>query len=150
MEGMALLISSICLNSTFCPNQHVKPDVNYDEFLPRDLYASAQALKEEMAKLAAELKGQTLNVTTLEDYPLSYVERNKTTVGKGRAFEFFDILAEKYDFKYNIISPDRNIVGGSNDSEGSLMQVMIRKVRKVKFEVPKLENMKKSRKTGIN
>lgn len=37
---------------------------------------------------------------------------------------------KKYDFKYNIISPEYNIVGGSNDSDGSLMQMMLKKVSK--------------------
>lgn len=131
MDGVALLLSALCFNGTNCPNQHMTPAVNYYEYLPRDLYKSSKALSVEMTKLAAEIKGQTLNVTTLEDYPLSYVIReNGTLVGKGWAFEFFDYLVKKYDFKYNIVIPDINIVGGSNDSEGSLMQMMIKKVRK--------------------
>lgn len=131
MEGIALMLSAICLNSTFCPSPHITPNVNYDEFLPRDLYRSKKAIEEEMTKLAKELKGQTLNVTTLEDYPLSYVVReNGTFIGKGWAFEFFGILMKKYDFKYNLINPNFNIVGGSNDSDGSLIEIMIKKVRK--------------------
>lgn len=35
---------------------------------------------------------------------------------------------KKYDFKYKIIIPDYNIVGGSNDSDGSLMQLMLKNV----------------------
>lgn len=132
MEGVALMLSAICLNSTFCPSQHQTPKINYNEFLPRDLYKSSKAIQDEMARLAQEIKGLTLNVTTLEDYPLSYVERiNGTFVGKGWAFEFFEFLMKKYDFKYNLVVPDYNIVGGSNDSEGSLMQMMIKHVRKI-------------------
>lgn len=132
MEGMALMLSAICLNTTFCPNQNPLPDVNLNEFLPRDLHKTSKALKEEMKKLAMELKGQTLTVSTLEDYPLSYVERvNGTLIGKGWAFEFFEFLMKKYDFKYNLVNPDFNIVGGSNDSEGSLMQVITKNVMKL-------------------
>lgn len=127
---MALMLSAICLNATFCPDQHPVPNVNNDEFLPRDLYRSSMEIKDEMARLARELKGQTINVTTLEDYPLSYVVReNGTFVGKGWAFEFFEFLMKKFDFKYNLVLPDANIVGGSNDSEGSIMQIMIKNVR---------------------
>lgn len=131
MDGIALMLSAICINSTLCPNQQPVPDVNYDQFFPRDLYRTSKDLQDEMAKLAAELKGQTLNVTTLEDYPLSYVERdsNGTFVGKGWAFEFFEYLMKKYDFKYNLVAPEANIVGSSNDSDGSLMQMITKNVR---------------------
>lgn len=132
MEGIALMLSTICVNQTFCVPTHVAPDVNTYQFLPRDLYLSAKERKDEMAKLAAELKGQTLNVTTLEDYPLSYVERvNGTKIGRGWAFEFFEVLMKKYDFKYNLIEPDFNIVGSTNDTEGSLMQMITKAVRKL-------------------
>lgn len=128
---MALMLSAICINSTLCPNLQPVPDVNYNEFLSNDLNQSINEIQKDMEKLAAELKGQTLNITTLEDYPLSYVERdaNGTFVGKGWAFEFFDFLMKKYDFKYNLVIPNVNIVGSSNDSEGSLMQIMNKKVR---------------------
>lgn len=131
MDGIALILSAVCLNASLCPSPHADPSVNYNQFTPRDLDTSSKKIRDEMARLAAELKGQTLNVTTLEDYPLSYVERaNGTFTGKGRAFEFFEFLMKKYDFKYNLVVPDVNIVGSSNDSEGSLMQVIIKNVRK--------------------
>lgn len=139
MEGMALLLSTICLNATFCPTQHQPPNVNFKQTFNRDLVTTAKALDQELAQLAAELKGQRLNVTTLEDYPLSYVERANASerangsgefIGRGWAFEFFDYLTKKYNFSYNLIVPDYNIVGGSNDSEGSLMQMITKKVRK--------------------
>lgn len=134
MEGLALMLSTICLNTTFCPDLHTNPGVNFKEILPNDLYRTHKAQEDELKKLADELKGQTLQVTTLEDYPLSYVEKeNGTLVGKGLAFEFFEILMKKYDFKYNLIIPDFNILGGTNDSEGSLLQMLIRNVRKKKW-----------------
>lgn len=79
-------MSAICLNSSFCPNSQPNIGINYNEALPRDTFKTAESLNAEMKKLAAELKGQTLNVTTLEDYPLSYIERDNKTgafVGKG-------------------------------------------------------------------
>jgi CTP:phosphocholine cytidylyltransferase-like protein len=49
----------------------------------------------------------------------------------GWAFEFFEFLMKKYNFTYNIVMSDYNIVGGSNDSEGSLMQMMLKNVIKL-------------------
>lgn len=126
-----MMLSAICLNTTFCPTQNAQPNINFIEFLPRDTLKTSQIIQDSLKKLAMELKGQTLTVTTLEDYPLSYVEKvNGTLIGKGWAFEFFEFLMKKYDFKYTLISPDFNIVGGSNDSEGSLMQVIMKNVRR--------------------
>lgn len=131
MAGVALMLSAICINATLCPSQDTAPDINYIELLPNNTYESTNDVQNQLAKLAAELKGQTLNVTTLEDYPLSYVERtNGTFIGRGWAFEFFEFLMKKYDFKYNLVISDVNIVGSSNDSEGSLMQLMTKNVRK--------------------
>lgn len=134
MEGMALMLSAICLNTTFCPTQNAQPNVNLNEFLPRDTHKTSKAIEDELKKLAMELKGQTLTVTTLEDYPLSYTETvNGTLIGNGWAFEFFEFLMKKFDFKYTLIKPQANIVGGSNDSEGSLMQLIMKKVSTSKF-----------------
>jgi hypothetical protein len=89
MSGMTLLMSTICLNASFCPNQQPSVGVNLRENSPRDVFASTEALNAELKKIAAELKGQVLNITTLEDFPLSYVERHNVTggmVGKGKKF----------------------------------------------------------------
>jgi hypothetical protein len=47
---------------------------------------------------------------------------------------------KKFDFKYKIISPDYNIVGGSNDSDGSLMQLMVKGVMKAMKNQTNIEN----------
>jgi hypothetical protein len=89
MSGVALLLSSICLNATFCPNPQANPGVNAFETLPRDTQKTSEVISDELKKIAAELKGKTLNITTLEDYPLSYVEKDNVTqeyVGKGKTF----------------------------------------------------------------
>ena len=133
MDGIALMLSAICLNSTICPSPHPVFDINYKQLMASDLSIKTKEIQDDLDRLAAELKGQTINITTLEDYPLSYVERdnNGTFVGKGWAFEFFEFLMKKYDFKYNLVIPNVNIVGSSNDSEGSIMQIMIKNVRKI-------------------
>lgn len=86
MSGVGLLLSAICLNQTFCPNPQPQISINFNEALPRETFRTSEALNAELKKIAAELKGQTLNITTLEDYPLSFVERDNITgafVGRG-------------------------------------------------------------------
>lgn len=41
----------------------------------------------------------------------------------------------KYDFKYNIVNADFNILGGSNDSDGSLMELMTKKVTELEIKI---------------
>jgi fructose-bisphosphate aldolase class 1 len=82
MNGITLMLSTICLNSSFCPNQQPNVGINLNE-----AFKTAEILKAELKKIADELRGQTLNITTLEDFPLSYVERDNKTgafVGKGK------------------------------------------------------------------
>jgi hypothetical protein len=86
MSGVALLLSSICLNATFCPNPQANLGVNSFETLPRDTQKTSEVISDELKKIAAELKGKTLSITTLEDYPLSYLEKDEVTkevIGKG-------------------------------------------------------------------
>lgn len=137
MDGMALMLSAICLNSALCPSPHPPADVNLRQSVHRDLKTTSKVIEDELAKLAAEIKGQILNITTLEDFPLSYVERSNETeklrygefVGRGWAFEFFEYLMNKFNFTYRIVRPDINIVGGTNDSDGSLMMMIRQNVR---------------------
>lgn len=130
MAGIALLLSSLCLNSTIC-NQDVDSGVNYNLRQKGNILNENESLKTmTLDALARELKGQTLRVTTLEDYPLSYVIReNGTLVGRGTSFEFLDFLMQKYDFKYELVLPKFNILGSSNDTEGSIMQMISKNVR---------------------
>lgn len=138
MEGVALLLSTICMNTKYCPSPHLSPQVNFNEIFPRTSHQTAKAISTEMERLAADIKGRNISVTTLEDYPLSYVERANETqlangsgifIGKGWAFEFFNHLAQKYNFTYHILLPDINIIGSSNNSQGSLMQMVNQRVR---------------------
>lgn len=143
MDGMALMLSAICLNSALCPSPHPPAGVNLVQSVHRDLKSTSKVIEDELAKLAAEIKGQILNITTLEDFPLSYVERSNETeklmygefVGRGWAFEFFEYLMTKFNFTYRIVRPDSNIVGGTNDSDGSLMMMIRQNVRILKFSI---------------
>ncbi|XP_062535181.1 glutamate receptor ionotropic, kainate 2-like [Armigeres subalbatus] len=78
-----------------------------------------------MEQLANELKGRMLKVTTLEDWPLSYTERqNGTLVGRGVAFELLEFLMEKFKFNYTLVMPEHNIVGSTNDMQGSIIELL--------------------------
>ncbi|XP_001651932.2 glutamate receptor ionotropic, kainate 2 [Aedes aegypti] len=78
-----------------------------------------------MEQLANELKGRMLKVTTLEDWPLSYTERqNGTLVGRGVAFELLEFLMEKFKFNYTLVMPEHNIVGSTKDMEGSIIELL--------------------------
>lgn len=154
MDGIALLLSSICFNSTYCDAPPMVPNLNFVEFYKgeslrgifltsvlitfqlggiyySDVKQSMLEKEKQLEKIARDLKGQTLMITTLEDYPLSYVERDKITGKfelKGRAFDFLEILMKKFDFKYELKMPNYNIAGSSNDSTGSIMDMLVRKV----------------------
>lgn len=43
-------------------------------------------------------------------------------VGKGISFKLFEFLTKKYNFTYEIIPHDRNIIGSQDDLEGSLLE----------------------------
>lgn len=126
MEGIPLLLSMICINATYCPNEMAAPSENYNVMRSQTVYVNKA-----MEKLVEEIKGQTLRVATLEDYPLSYVDTvGKMEIGRGQAFEFLDILMKKYNFNYTIVKPKFNIIGGSNSSDGSLIELLMHKVSK--------------------
>ncbi|CAG9802412.1 unnamed protein product [Chironomus riparius] len=133
MEGVALILSTICFNSTFCQEPPIVPQVNFVEFYKGEVFSSNIQIamlekQKKMDKIARDLKGQTLTITTIEDYPLSYIERvNDKLVLRGRAFDFLEILMKKFEFKYELVLPNFNIAGSSNDSTGSIMEMLVQK-----------------------
>lgn len=52
-------------------------------------------------------------------------------VGKGVAFQLLQFMMDKYNFTYEIIKHDRNIIGSQEDSNGSLLQSLYSNVSKV-------------------
>lgn len=61
-----------------------------------------------------------------QDYPLSYsdVDRNGNKTGLGVAFQLLSFLTKKFNFTYEIIAPQLNIVGSTNDYQGSLIELL--------------------------
>ncbi|XP_031622172.1 glutamate receptor ionotropic, delta-2 [Contarinia nasturtii] len=83
-------------------------------------------LKEQWNELKANLSGSVLKVVTLEDPPLSYTEVDSSgkLVGKGVAFKLFQFLMDKFNFTYEIVKHDRNIIGSIEDLNGSLLHTL--------------------------
>lgn len=138
MSGVALILNAICFNSTLCQIPPSVPPVNYVEFYKGELYfgdvkQSQEEKKKQLEKIAREIKDKTITITSIEDYPLSYVERDRDgeLVLRGRAMDFFEILMKKYNFKYKLVMPKYNIFGSSNDSSGSVLEMLLQKVSDV-------------------
>lgn len=130
MAGMALILNALCMNASNCEPPNSTMQISYEVVKNNSVLIESESAKELMlANLAKELRGKTLRVTTLRDPPLSYtVIENNVTVGKGISFDFLDFLVEKFDFKYEIILPKYNILGSSNDIEGSILEMMTKNV----------------------
>nr|XP_040234814.2 glutamate receptor ionotropic, delta-1 [Anopheles coluzzii] len=95
------------------------------EYYQLEMDASAEVKEREMQELRRRLAGTTLRVTTLQDWPLSYtVKINGTYIGAGVAFELLEFLMEKFNFTYELVMPEQNIVGSSNDMAGSVLQLL--------------------------
>lgn len=125
MEGIPLLLSMVCINSTYCPGEVVTPAVNLD----MKLSILGKTANPVMEKLEEEIKGKTLRIATLEDYPLSYVDKvNNELVGRGQAFQFLDMLMQRFKFNYTLVKPSSNIIGGSNSTDGSLIELLMHDV----------------------
>lgn len=61
---------------------------------------------------------------------MSYTEiEDGKLVGKGVAFKLFEFLMMKYNFTYEIVKHDRNIIGSQDDLEGSLLESLYKNVR---------------------
>lgn len=49
-------------------------------------------------------------------------------VGRGVAFRLLEFLMEKFNFTYEIVKHDRNIIGSIEDFNGSLLQTLSKNV----------------------
>ncbi|XP_055621480.1 probable glutamate receptor [Toxorhynchites rutilus septentrionalis] len=125
----ALLVIFWSHGTTLAAIPTVQPEpssTNYGAGYYKTEFKSSRDEKDShLQQLANELQGRTLNVTTLEDWPLSYTERiNGTLFGRGVAFELLDFLMEKFKFNYTLVMPEHNIVGSTTDMEGSIIELL--------------------------
>lgn len=56
-------------------------------------------------------------------------------VGKGVAFQLLQFMMEKFNFTYEIIKHDRNIIGSPDDFNGSLLQSLYTNVRNYSLSI---------------
>ena len=60
-----------------------------------------------------------------QDYPLSYTRIiNGTRVGMGVAFQLLEFLTEKFNFTYEIVLTEKNVVGSTKDMDGSILKLL--------------------------
>lgn len=65
---------------------------------------------------------------------MSYVEEeNGTMVGKGVAFEVLKFLTEKFNFTIKLVNITSNIIGSSDDKNGSIIEAFEKSVNKLKI-----------------
>lgn len=74
--------------------------------------------------LREEINGQTLNITFLDDYPLSYSVEGNSSRGMGVAFELLEFLTEKFNFTFELVRPEKNIFGSSDQYNGSIIEML--------------------------
>lgn len=131
MNGTELLYEELC-ESEDCENTQEPLDTdNYVTYLPNNanLTVTAQRLKE----LRDQISGQVINVTFMDDFPLSYSSReNGSSKGFGVAFELLEFLTEKFNFTYDLVKPQRNIMGSSQQYNGSILELLETEVRDLK------------------
>lgn len=150
MKGIELLLASLCINCTMERNENNR--TNMDNPYPNNQFLAstaipiagstdshndhAQVLDNRMAalqylrELREWLSGKHLRIATLEDYPLSYTIKfpNGTRKGKGVAFELIDFLQDKFNFTYDVVVPEKNIIGSNADFRQSLLEKLNKSV----------------------
>lgn len=121
--AVELLLSSICLNLTCESIPEVDPTFYYDFNETASSFEVKQGI---LRDLRDSLNGKVLKVTTLQDPPLNWAEEdeNGVLVGKGIAFNLFNVLTEKFNFTYELILPTNNIIGSTDDFPGSLLELV--------------------------
>ncbi|XP_046395225.1 glutamate receptor ionotropic, delta-1 isoform X2 [Ischnura elegans] len=77
--------------------------------------STGKNIAEKIAKDKMALKGRTLRVVTLKDWPMSDFKINKTnnkTYGIGIAFHFMEMLQNEFGFDYVMVTPEDNTTNG--------------------------------------
>lgn len=123
MAGIALILSTICLNATCIKDTNV---VSYEVVAEvANVELSRQLKAIQLQEIAKNLNGQVLLVATLQDPPLSWTEKeNGTVVIKGVVGDIMKLLMKKFNFTYEVKVPRRNIIGSSQDMDGSILELM--------------------------
>ncbi|XP_059617045.1 glutamate receptor ionotropic, delta-1 [Phlebotomus argentipes] len=123
MEGIEMLFESVCRNST-CDSE---PESDYTVGISTNMsdLTSWEMKNHMLDQIKREINGKTLKVVTINDKPLSFVETiNGSLTGTGVSFDLLEFLTEKFNFTYELIVPEKNILGSTQDIEGSLIEIL--------------------------
>ncbi|EDW70384.1 glutamate receptor ionotropic, delta-1 [Drosophila virilis] len=101
-------------------------NVGLDEDAPIETLEVIRNKKEKLRNMREWINGKHLRIATLEDYPLSYTEMldNGTRVGRGVSFQIIGFLQEKFNFTYDVVVPQDNIIGSTTDLDRSLIEMV--------------------------
>lgn len=82
--------------------------------------------KEKLRNMKEWINGKHLKIATLEDYPLSYTELldNGTRIGRGVSFQIIEFLQKKFNFTFDVVVPQDNIIGSTTDLDRSLIEMV--------------------------
>lgn len=101
-------------------------NVGLDGDAPIETLEVIRNKKEKLRNMREWINGKHLRIATLEDYPLSYTEMldNGTRVGRGVSFQIIGFLQEKFNFTYDVVVPQDNIIGSTADLDRSLIEMV--------------------------
>ncbi|KMZ00685.1 glutamate receptor ionotropic, delta-1 [Drosophila simulans] len=118
-------------NGTYSPVTELPIDVEdsdavFDPDAPVETLETINRKKPKLREMLDWIGGKHLRIATLEDYPLSYTEvlENGTRVGHGVSFQIIDFLKKKFNFTYEVVVPQDNIIGSPNDFDRSLIEMV--------------------------
>ncbi|XP_054261952.1 glutamate receptor ionotropic, delta-1 [Macrosteles quadrilineatus] len=118
-----ILLASLCANyppSYYNSTTTTTPYPTYTRS-PRDTFKCVLKTDEQLKKEL--LRGKKLKIATLQrDMPLSGVKMNGTELQlDGIAAEMVEVLKEKFGFSYEVLTPERNILGDEHEGIFSML-----------------------------
>lgn len=101
-------------------------ETGVDEDAPMETLEVLRNKKEKLRRMREWINGKHLIIATLEDYPLSYTQLldNGTRIGQGVSFQIIEFLQEKFNFTYDVVVPQDNIIGSTTDFDRSLIEMV--------------------------
>ncbi|CAK1551986.1 unnamed protein product [Leptosia nina] len=130
MDGLDIIYSTVC-NATFCDGGEENP--YHDGIAPKKA-------------LENFVNGKHLRIGTFQNYPMSWSEKteNGSYIGRGVAFVIFEILQKKFNFTYDVVIPEGNLLHSEKTNEESLLGLLRnKKIDMAVAFVPILKNSDK-------
>lgn len=101
-------------------------ETGVDEDAPAETLEVLRNKKQKLRQMRDWINGKHLRIATLEDYPLSYTQvlDNGTRIGQGVSFQIIEFLQKKFNFTYDVVVPQDNIIGSTTDFDRSLIEMV--------------------------